>query len=86
MVFAVMRCPDEEGEEMAGLAVQKDPAEQLAIPVGRRERSALVLEVLLALPWAGTVAGHPSVQTLARTRVLQTMTVQANVRVQVMIP
>ena len=71
---------------MAGLAVQKDPAERLASPEERRVQSALVLEVLLTLPWAGTVAGHPSVQTLARTRVLQTMTVQANVRDQVMIP
>ena len=81
-----MRCLGEEDEVMGGLAVQKDPAAQLASPEERRVQSAVVLEVPLLLPWTETAAGHPSVQTLAQTQVRQTMTVQANVRVQVMIP
>ena len=82
----MMRCPDEEGEEMAGLAVQKDPAARLASPEERRVQSAVVLGVPLVLPWAETAVAHLSVQTLAQTQVRQRMTVQANVRVQVMTP
>ena len=86
VVFGGMRCLGEEDEGMAGLAVQRAPAAQLASPEGRRVQSAVVLGVPLVLPWAEKAAGRPSVQTLAQTQVRQTRTVQANVRVQVMIP
>ena len=71
---------------MGGLAAQTNPAARLASPEGYRERSGAVLEVLLALPSAETVVWHLLVQSLAQTRVQQTMTAQASVKAQVMIP